>query len=102
MQIITAVQDVSVPTVVHGVLLEAATAATPELITRLSKSEKRNRKCMAEVGAVYDLTPAVRTPADLLTRDGEPGERAPAPKAAHKWLTASVVDDTAVPRTRSR
>jgi hypothetical protein len=73
----------------------AAAAATPKLATRLSKGEKRNRKRMAEVGAVYDITPAVRTGADILTLDEAPGERAPAPKAARKWLTASVTEDTA-------
>jgi tRNA G37 N-methylase TrmD len=40
----------------------AAAAATNKLTTR-SKGEKRNRKRMAEVGAVYDVTlcPAPRT-----------------------------------------
>jgi len=35
----------------------AGAAATSKLQTRLSKGEKRNRKRMAEVGAVYDLIP---------------------------------------------
>jgi len=70
----------------------AAAASSTKLATRLSKGEKRNRKRMAEVGAVYDLTPVPRTPADILaTAD----DRVPAPKATNKWLTASVVDDTA-------
>jgi len=43
----------------------AGTSAT-KLATRLSKGEKRNRKRMAEVGGVYDATPAVRTPGDIL------------------------------------
>jgi hypothetical protein len=46
--------------------LRPATARAAEdsgnkLATRLSRGEKRNRKRMAEVGAVYDITPAVRT-----------------------------------------
>ena len=41
---------------------KAAAAATNKLTTRLSKGEKRNRKRMAEVGAVYDVTPVPRTP----------------------------------------
>lgn len=40
---------------------KAAAKATGKLKTRLSKGEKRNRKRVAEVGAVYDLTPFPRT-----------------------------------------
>src|SRR5205809_4187396 len=47
----------------------AKAAASQKLATRLSKGEKRNRKRMAEVAAVYDLTPAPRTIADILPYD---------------------------------
>ena len=72
---------------------KAAQRASPKLKTRLSKGEKANRKRIAEVGAVYDLEPAPRTPAEVLapTKD----KVLPAPKAKHKWLTASVVEDAA-------
>jgi hypothetical protein len=79
--------------------LRAATAkaaASQKLSTRLSKGEKGNRKRMAEVAAVYDLTPQPRTIADILPYD--PGQRQqarPAVRAAGKWLTASVTDDAA-------
>jgi hypothetical protein len=46
---------------------------------------------MAAVGAVYVITPAPRTAADILG----PGPRAQGPEAARKWLTASVAGDTA-------
>ncbi len=69
----------------------AAAASSTKLTTRLSKGEKRNRKRMAEVGAVYDLTPVPRTHADVL---GTAAERVHAPKGTNKWLTASVLDDT--------
>jgi hypothetical protein len=47
---------------------------------------------MAEIGAVYDATPAPRTPADILASQAPEGhERAPGPVATNKWLTASVV-----------
>ncbi|MDQ6615387.1 MAG: ISKra4 family transposase [Actinomycetota bacterium] len=72
-----------------------AAAATTKLDCRLSKGEKRNRKRLAEVGAVYDLTPVVRTPADILASNSG-GAATPAPKAKAKWVTASVVDDAAV------
>jgi hypothetical protein len=71
----------------------AAAASSTKLTTRLSKGEKRNRKRMAEVGAVYDLTPRVRTPADVLAGSHE--QQAPAPTATNKWLTASVADTAA-------
>jgi hypothetical protein len=72
----------------------AKTAASQKLSTRLSKGEKRNRKRMAEVAAVYDLTAVPRTIADILPYD--PGQQArPAVRAAGKWLTASVTDDAA-------
>jgi hypothetical protein len=72
----------------------AKTAASQKLSTRLSKGEKRNRKRMAEVAAVYDLTPAPRTIADILPYDPDQQAR-PAVRAAGKWLTASVTDDAA-------
>jgi hypothetical protein len=76
---------------------QTANAATSaKLKTRLSKGEKRNRKRMAEVGAVYQAAPAPRTTRDVLP--GNEPERADAvcgPAATNKWLTASVVDDDA-------
>jgi hypothetical protein len=70
--------------------------ATPKLATRLSRGEKRNRKRMAELGAVYDATPAARSPADILppTRE-ERADTTPCPVIANKWLTASIVTDAA-------
>jgi hypothetical protein len=73
----------------------AKTAASRKLSGRLSKGEKRHRKRMAEVAAVYDLTPVPRTVADILPEDDEQRETAAAPKAAGKWLTASVTDAAA-------
>jgi len=74
----------------------AKTAASRKLSGRLSRGEKRCRKRMAEVAAVYDLTPAPRSIADILP-DGEEahGKARPAPTAGAKWLTASVTDDAA-------
>jgi hypothetical protein len=73
----------------------AAAKADPKLKTRLSKGEKRARKRMAEVGAVYYVTPVARRPADILSGSHEGGKAPPAPVAEAKWLTASVVDDAA-------
>src|SRR5690606_31091210 len=69
----------------------AAQQATSKLQTRLSKGEKRNRKRMAEVGAVYDCAPAVRSAQDILGRGDDGDERnLERPKARGKWLIASV------------
>lgn len=73
---------------------KAAAQATSKLECRLSKGEKRNRKRLAEVGAVYDLTPVPRAPADVLS--SKAGDAPPAaPKAKAKWVTASVIEDAA-------
>jgi hypothetical protein len=60
----------------------------------LSKGEKRNRKRMAEVGAVYDVTPVVRTASDVMASK-HAGTPPPAPTASGKWVTASVAHDAA-------
>ncbi|MGH7748002.1 MAG: ISKra4 family transposase, partial [Candidatus Dormibacteria bacterium] len=73
---------------------KAAAATANKLKCRLSKGEKRNRKRLAEVGAVYDLAPVARCPADVLAfKTGE--ALPPAPKAKAKWVIASVVEDAA-------
>jgi len=72
-----------------------AQQATRKLATRLSKGEKRNRKRLAEVGAVYDLTPTPRSPADIMGDADADTPSPPAAAAKNKWLTASVVNDAA-------
>jgi hypothetical protein len=79
--------------------LRAATRAKAEasqnkLKGRLSKGEKSNRKRMAEVGAVYSVIPALRHPDDVMAHS-HTGPKKEAPRANHKWVTASVVDDAA-------
>ncbi|MGH8903147.1 MAG: ISKra4 family transposase, partial [Egibacteraceae bacterium] len=74
----------------------AAQNSGNKLQTRLSRGEKRNRKRMAEVGAVYDITPVVRAPADIIGSDQpRQTEPTPGPKARDKWLVASVDKTTA-------
>jgi hypothetical protein len=62
--------------------------------TRLASAEKSNYKRMAEIGAVYDATPAPRMAADIIASD-EDADRdpTPGPVAVNKWLTASIVKD---------
>jgi hypothetical protein len=89
------------PNALRAATAKAATHTSTKLATRLSKGEKRNRKRMAELAAVYDLTPIPRRPADILSAREHTGEHTgpspapPAPVAANKWITASVVDDAA-------
>jgi len=82
------------PDALRPATAELAERSAPKLAARLSKGEKRNRKRMAEVGAVYNVTPIPRTPADILPED-DGAEVTPAPEAKRKWLTASVVEDAA-------
>jgi len=86
------------PDALRPATAKAAVNTTGKLQTRLSKGEKRNRKRVAEVGAVYDLTPVPRTPSDIIGGDcdtDQDTERPASPKASNKWLTASVVDNAA-------
>ncbi|MHB8340868.1 MAG: ISKra4 family transposase [Mycobacteriales bacterium] len=84
------------PDALREATAKAAAQATHKMKTRLSKGEKCGRKRMAELGTVFDVTPAVRSPADILpTTAVERAAVRPGPDPAHKWLTASVVDDLA-------
>lgn len=76
----------------------AAKAAAEEhkLGGRLSKGEKRNRKRIAELGAVYTVSPEPRSAADVMARSDGDGPPKAAPVAEDKWLTASVVEDASV------
>ena len=81
------------PDALRSATAKAAQAASPKLTTRPSRDEKPNRKRIAEVGAVYELTPAARTPAEVLASTIE--KKLPAPKTKRKWLTVSVLEDAA-------
>jgi hypothetical protein len=70
----------------------AAASSEHKLATRLSKGEKKNRKRMAELAVVYDSSPVVRVPTDVLA-SSEEGTKPEAPVAKAKWLVASIVDD---------
>ena len=83
------------PDALRPATAKAANQATTKLATRLSKGEKRNRKRLAEVSAVYDVTPVTRTPADVLAGDDAAETPTPRPAARNKWLTASVAADAA-------
>jgi hypothetical protein len=79
----------------------AKAAVGQKLVGRRSKGEKRHRKRMCEVAAVFDITPAPRTIADILPEERPETARAaagppvPAPVTSGKWLHASVTDEAA-------
>lgn len=85
------------PDALRAATAQAAARSTSKLATRLSKGEKRSRKRMAEVGAVYDAEPVPRTPDDILadSRRREQHAARSAPRARNKWLMASVEEDAA-------
>jgi len=83
------------PDALRAATAKAAAAGNTKLLTRLSKGEKRNRKRMAEVASVYDLTTVPRVPADILPSHDDAGQPTPAPRATGKWVMASVVEDAA-------
>src|SRR5229473_1589421 len=74
-----------------GTARKARKRPGPKQDGRLSRGEVRNRRRIAETGAVFDITPVPRTADGILG----PGPRPPGPKAAGKWVTASVADDAA-------
>jgi hypothetical protein len=82
------------PDALRPATAKAAAAGRQKLATRLSPGEKHGRKRMAELACVYDAAPVPRTPADIITPPSqERKDRARGPRAAGKWLTASVADD---------
>jgi hypothetical protein len=84
------------PEALRPATAKAAGQATPKLSGRLSKGEKRYRKRIAEVGAVHDATPVIRTVDDILpTTDTERAKATDGPTATGKWLTASVTQNAA-------
>ena len=68
-----------------------ARKAVPRQDGRLSRGQVRNRKRTAEAGAVFDLAPVPRTAAAILG----PGPGPQAPRAANKWVTASITSTAA-------
>lgn len=71
----------------------AKAAASQNLATRLTAGEKRNKKRMAEVVAVFDVAPAVRSVDDILPPQGYTPR--PGPVTSGKWLAASVEREAA-------
>ena len=68
-------------------------AGGQRLTSRLSSGEKRGRKRMAEVAAVYDAHPVTRTPMDIVPATAlDREDKVKGPVATGKWVTASVRD----------
>ena len=72
----------------------AAERSSPKLEKRLTKGEKRNRKRMAEVAAVYLVEPFERNAEDVIRELGPIHEvSTPRPRPTNKRVWASVVED---------
>jgi len=91
---------VMVPDDLRPATQKAARKKVRKLFTRLTTGEKRNRKRMAEVAAIYTVPRFVRTPFDILVDlYGEPDPearrelRARRPKVRNKRVFASVEHD---------
>lgn len=73
---------------------KAAACSEQKLERRLSRGEKRNRKRMATVAAVYSIVPWVRSPEDVMGELQHVREVADArPRARNKRVWASVERD---------
>jgi len=84
---------VMVPEDLRPATKKAASKATRKLATRLTSGEKRNRKRMAQVAAIYTVPRHVRTPFDVMADlDGSRAddEKRVRPKIRDKRVWASV------------
>lgn len=84
---------VMVPEDLRPATKKAARKAVRKLVTRLTSGEKRNRKRMAQVAAIYTVPRYVRTPLDVLADlDGSRAaeDRPERPKVRNKRVWASV------------
>ncbi|MEJ2435840.1 MAG: ISKra4 family transposase, partial [Pseudolabrys sp.] len=89
---------VMVPKALRPATRKAARKAVRKLATRLTSGEKRNRKRMAEVAAIYTVPRHLRTPLDVLADlDASHREDRPErPKVRNKRVWASVERDAEV------
>jgi len=73
---------------------KAAERARHKLKRRLTKGEKKNRKRMAQVAAVYTVAPFYRTPEDIMRElDRKDETPTPRPRPEQKRVWASVRDE---------
>lgn len=82
------------PEALRPATLKAHQNTRPAMRTRLAPGQKPHRKRMATLACVFDADPAPRRPHDIIAPpDGRSRERTtrPGPRAAAKWLTASVI-----------
>jgi hypothetical protein len=94
---------VMVPDDLRPATQKAARKKVRKLVTRLTTGEKRNRKRMAEVAAIYTVPRFIRTPIDILAdlygdtdEQARRERRARRPKVRNKRVWASVERDPEV------
>jgi hypothetical protein len=69
---------------------KAAEKSTRKMETRLSRGEKKNRKRMATVAAVYTIAPFARRPEDLIAGNHLDSAELPRPRPERKRIWASL------------
>lgn len=86
---------VMIPDALRDETKRRAEASVQKLETRLSKGEKKDRKRMAQVAAVYDVKPYVRRLEDIMlfSRRVPDDKRPPPPRVTNKRVWASVEKD---------
>jgi hypothetical protein len=76
-----------------GVPLRRPKSTASKRGKRRKKGEKKNKKKMACVGAVYSIDPFVRTPADILDETQRQACAVDRPVPYHKRVEAQLLDD---------
>ena len=76
-----------------GVPLRRAKQTASKKGKRRQKGEKKNKKKMACVGAVYSIDPFVRTPADIIDETQRKTCALDRPSPQHKRVEAQLLDD---------
>jgi len=78
------------PEDLRGHTRKAAEESTRKMDTRLSKGEKKNRKRMATVAAVYTIAPFARRPEDLIAKNRLHAAELLRPRPERKRVWASL------------
>jgi hypothetical protein len=95
---------VMVPEALRPATKKAASKAVRKLATRLTSGEKRNRKRMAQVAAIYTVPRFVRTPQDVVadldgTRAAEERPKRPAVRNKRVWASIARTPEAIIEET---
>ena len=77
---------------------KAAQSARHKLKTRLSRGEKRNRKRMATVAAIYDVAPHWRSAEQIMGVEERTGDTRPRPEGKRVWASLEEPPEVVIER----